>query len=393
MPSSSLAELRRSQREARDPRRALELAEAVKCHELELALRAAGAANASALAREVRLPPLAEDEALLSFYRDGATLRRYLARGGTVRALGPLAAGRSEALAARLRDELELGDDLQGRELFPLLALARRELLAGAEPELARARRLLVLPDGLLRAIPFAALGARGEARGAARPRFLVEEVALALAPCLGLVRAGRPPARVELFLPRYGGPSGELPGSETEAAAIAEALPLGRHQGERASAGAFAGALAAAAPTTALHFAGHGLADLDARGSPASLLLFPEGESLTIAAATRRPTASPLVVLASCTTAYAARFRDGARRLASPNLAEALLAAGARRVVAASFAVKDRQSALQLRSFYRELAWRGPAEALARAQRRAIATIRPPHPRVWAFYSVLGGF
>lgn len=365
----------------------------MKCRELARALRAAGAASVSALAQEVRLPQLAEDEALLSFYRDGATLRRYLARGSVVHALAPLAAERSEALAAKLRDELELGDDLQGRELLPLLTLARRELLAGAEPELSRARRLIVLPDGLLRAIPFAALGARGDAGGAARPRFLVEEVALAFAPCLGLVRAARPPAQVELFLPRYGGPSGELAGPAAEAAAIAEALPLVRHLGARASAGALAAALAAASPTTAFHFAGHGLADLDARGAPASLLLFPEGESLTIAAATRRSTASPLVVLASCTTAYAARFRDGARRLASPNLAEALLAAGARRVVAASFAVKDRQSALQLRTFYRALAWRGPAEALALAQRQAIAAIRPPHPRVWAFYSVLGGF
>jgi hypothetical protein len=64
-----------------------------------------------------------------------------------------------------------------------------------------------------------------------------------------------------------------------------------------------------------------------------------------------------------------------------------------AARVVAASWSVKDRQSALQMQIFYRELGRVGPAAALARAQRRARAGIEPPHPRFWAFYAVYGGW
>jgi CHAT domain-containing protein len=370
----------------------------VKCRELASRLGAVGAAPGALLETEPRLPALDDNEVLLSFFLDGeGRLQRFLARRGEVRVLAPLASARIEALTARVRDELELGDDLRGRELFPLLARLRRELFAGVE--LARARRLLILPDGLLRALPFAALGGGpGPDAGSPRPeagapRFLVTELAIAVAPCLALYRPSRSPARVEIFLPSYGGPSGELRGPPVEAGAIARAFPVRRHEGVRATALALAGELARATPTTAIHFAGHGLTDLDATRAPASLLLFPDGANLTAADATRRPTVAPLVVLASCTTGYAARFRDGERRLASPNLAEALLAAGARRVVAASFAVKDHQSAEQLRSFYRELARRGAAEALAYAQREAIGWIRPPHPRFWAFYAVYGGF
>lgn len=367
-----------------DPRAALALIETIKCRRLRGRLLRAGVTPHALPELEVRLPRLAPDEAILSFFVEKRRLRRLWARGSVVSELPALDLDPLEALVARCRDQLELGEDLRGGELAELLRAAGRALLDGAERS--SVRRLLVLPDGLTRAMPFQALIRDGAP--------LVTHLELAYAPCLGLFRPPAPlPGPAHVLVPAYGREPRPLAGAAAEAATI-KALLGDRaiaHQGQAATPGRLREALATAGAL--VHFGGHGLADLRPGGG-APQLIFPDGQAAVSAGAlTRDPVRASLVVLASCATAEVALFRDGRRLLPAVTLPDALLAAGAARVVAASWTVKDQRSALQMEVFYRELGAAGPAAALARAQRRARAGLDPPHPRFWAFYAVYGGW
>jgi CHAT domain-containing protein len=383
------ADLRQAQRlaDARgDTRTALEIGEAIKCRALRERLRRAGAQpHALPEVSRVALPRMMDEEALLSFYEDDGSMHRYLARGGRVLALPPRPTDQLDPLLARTREELEHGD-LRGAALLELLRQVQELILADLAGPLRGTKRLLLLPDGLLRYVPLhAVLRSRGQP-----DRFLVETLDVAYAPCLALFRrAGKPRGPAEIFAPRYGERDPGLEGARAETANILRTLGGSVRAGRAASPSAFEDALRHTG--TVVHFAGHGLTPL-APGAP--VLLFAEDEApLGIANATRGVVRASLVTLGSCATAYGARLQRGERPLADPNLVEALLAAGAERVVAASWAVKDQQSAQQMDTFYADLRSQGPAAALAHAQRRAISRIRPPNPRFWAFYAVYGGW
>jgi CHAT domain-containing protein len=370
-----------------DHRAALEVAEAIKCRRVQSLLAGAGVASHLATLDRARLPPLAEHEAVFSLYAVDGKLQRTIVRGASqVRALPPVDLARLEPLLIKARDELEHGP-LDGERLFGLLARLHSLLLGEATDVLRDTRRLLVLPDGLTLFLPIHALVTALSDRGG--PRFLIEDVSVAYAPCLGLVREATRAARAEIFAPSYRG-APDLLGAQAESRRIAHHLPSTLRVGGEATPRRLEDALRA--PHSVVHFAGHGLADLTP-GSPPQLL-FPDNQrSVTLRSAAARPASAALVVLASCTAAYAARFRDDQRLLALPSLVEALLDAGVRRVVAASWAVKDQQSAEQMAIFYARLRSDAVVDAIAAAQRRAITRIRPPHPRFWAFYAVYGGF
>jgi hypothetical protein len=388
-------------------RAAREVAEAIKCRRVQALLAGAGVAPRSAQLDRVALPRLEEQEALLALYAASGKLQRTLVRGAPsgasqVRPLPPVDLATLEPLLIKARDELEHGElsaavaasrgaasppPRRDVKLFELLARLHALLLGDAGDALRGARRLLVLPDGLTLFVPFHALVT---SRPPSSPRFLIQDLAVAYAPCLGLVRESTRPSRAEIVVPTYRRDAPDLLGPQAEARLVARHLPSSLSAGAEATPQRLEDALAS--PHSAVHFAGHGLADLTP-GSPPQLLFPASQRSVTLHSATVRPARASLVVLASCTAAYAARFRDGQRRLALPSLVEALLDAGARRVVAASWAVKDRQSAEQMAVFYARLRGEPVADALAAAQRQAIDRIRPPHPRFWAFYAVYGGF
>jgi len=113
----------------------------------------------------------------------------------------------------------------------------------------------------------------------------------------------------------------------------------------------------------------------------------------VTVESATRAPARAEVVVLASCTTAHAARFRGERPGETAVSLAEALLAAGVKSVVAASWIVKDQQSARMMTTFYQHPRRLEVARDLGRAYRAAIRGLAPPHPRFWAFYAAYGGW
>jgi CHAT domain-containing protein len=372
------SELRSRLARASDPASALQLAETVKCRTLRARLLAAGITpHALPLLDRVSLPLLADDEAILSLYQDGARVRRLWARGSSTRELAARDTRRLEALIARARDELELGA-LRGGALAPLLASLEAELLEGADRT--GLRRLLVSPDGLTRAVPVHAL--------------LAATVDVAYVPCLGLLRprTARRPERARVLVPAYGREARPLAGAAEEADLVRAALGPATSVALGAEATPARLEEALGAPGALVHFGGHGLSDLQPGRGPE--LVFPDGTPAVDAVRlTRQPVRASLVVLASCATADVARFRDGQRKLAAVTMPDALLAAGAEHVVAASWAVKDRQSALQMATFYRSLRQLGPAGALALAQRRARDGFEPPHPRFWAFYAVYGGW
>jgi CHAT domain-containing protein len=147
----------------------------------------------------------------------------------------------------------------------------------------------------------------------------------------------------------------------------------------------------ALAGKNTLVHFTGHGLAQLNPPGGT-ELFMGYGLPSVDIAALTRDPVHASLVVLASCQGAYAARFRQRKKLWNRSNMAEALLFAGAKAVVAASWAVKNVSSAKQMMDFYGVLKTKGPVSALTHAYRRQIQRLNIPHPRFWAAYAVYGG-
>ncbi len=372
----------------------LELGERYKCARLRRRLRR--------LHAQVRfptshvLPPLGGSTALLSFVATGDSLYRYVRFRGRTRRLAPLSRPRVDKLLITLRDELEFGS-LDMKALVPLLRRAYSLFVAEALPP--KAKHVLIASDGLLRFVPIHAFLAPTLS---GKLQFLISRVDVAYVPCAAFGRRSLVPRHLTLVVPSYGSRGHRHPvqGAATEARAVA-ALARGHGDPEAAFGGAvnlFQGAAATPAslfaalarPRGVVHFAGHGLADLRPGTSPE--LIFPDLDSgLSVRRLTQGPVRASLVVLASCTTAYVARFRGNPRGVVKSNLAEALLAGGAGAVVAASWGVKDRQSAAQMRVFYRHLHTLGPAGALALAQRDRIARLRPPHPRYWAFYAVYG--
>jgi hypothetical protein len=371
-------------------RPSLLLGERLKCARMRERLVVAGAQVR--LPTSIALPALSKQAALISFVQHRRKLYRFVRWRGRTRPLAALPLERVDPLLVGLRDELEFGK-LGMRKLTTYLRRAYDRLLADALP--AGAKKLLFAPDGLARFIPLHALLApvRG---GGGKLEFVVSRAAVAYLPCAGLARRYSGKAGgLTLVAPSYGPASARRPlaGARQELEAITalarrDKRALTSLTGAKATPEALIAALAR--PGEQVHFAGHGLADLRP-GSPPELI-FPGRETgLSVRRLTRGRLGASLVLLASCTGAYVARFRDGRRLLAEVNLAEALLAGGVSTVVASSWSVKDKQSAAQMRLFHQRLPRLGAARALAAAQRERIARLRPPHPRFWAFYAVYG--
>ncbi|PID38883.1 MAG: hypothetical protein CSB49_03240 [Proteobacteria bacterium] len=366
--------------------------ERLKCARMRERLVAAGAQVR--LPTTFRLPALKSDTALISFVQHRRKLYRFVRWRGRTRRLRALPLANVDPLLIGLRDELEFGK-LDMRTLQVYLGRAYDRLLADAVPP--KAKRLLFAPDGLARFVPLHALLARASgSRGATARQFVVSRAAIAYLPCAALaVGSSRPLSTLTLIAPSYGRGRARKPlaGAHEELKAIMKqarrlGLPAARYVGTEATPKRLLAALEARGRL--VHFAGHGLADLRP-GSPPELIFPGRDEGLSVQLLTRSPARASMAVLASCAGAYVARFRDDQRLLAKVNLAEALLGAGTGTVIAASWSVKDRQSAAQMRLFYRDLQRLGAARALAAAQRERIARLRPPHPRFWAFYAVYG--
>lgn len=284
----------------------------------------------------------------------------------------------------------------RGGELYDLL-------LSPASSFLGPAKRLVIVPDGPLNALPFGALCLKGEAGRT----FLSAWKAYSVVPSATVYaemkrvspRKERSGEAAAFAWTRPGGPAdapGSLAASLEEAEALRTLVKEARiYQGDEATE---ANARLAARSARVLHFACH--ATLDGRIPLNSCLLLrgkkdgrpaEDGElrAWEVLEEVRSP--ASLVVLSACETGLG-------REVAGEGLVglvRAFHVSGAPSVVASLWRVEDSATAALMKAFYGALAeGRPPVEALREAQadlRRGSATGRPLPPYYWAAFQVYG--
>lgn len=278
-------------------------------------------------------------------------------------AVRPLAASPDETAAMVSRYLARPDDDRAAA------ALGRLLLPADAFPEEGPPEpgaRLFVVTDGLLGALPFAALRRSG--------RYLVEDFALTYVPSLGALAAlgeAHPAAGSAPVV--LGDPRGDLPAAGDEARQVAARLGVEAHTGAAAT----SARLAQAPRARVLHLATH------AGVRPGGPWLALAGGDVGGATLLARRLAPRLVVLATC--AGAARRGQGMWG----SLGATFLAAGSRAVLASLWSLEDEAARRFILRFYAHGGAGDPAQALARTQRSFIAGGEPPS--VWAPFVLLG--
>lgn len=299
----------------------------------------------------------------------------------------PVSARELEVDTRRFRRLLETRT---GRGYQPLAESLYTKLIQPLEPRLERAGidTLVVIPDGVLRTIPFAALH-DGE-------RFLVERYAIATAPGLHLLDP-RPVAETD-FRPLVNGLAigvqgfPPLPYVEEEIRLVQQALGSSTVLTDQEFIIPQLKRTLENAPYSIIHIASHG----EFAGDPDdSFILTYDGrldmdELERIVKLSRfREEPIELLTLSACRTAA------GDER-AALGLAGIAVKAGARSVLASLWFVGDRASSLLAASFYENLAERPvptKAEALQRAQLELIRDFRYRHPAYWAPFIMIGNW
>jgi CHAT domain-containing protein len=293
----------------------------------------------------------------------------------------------------RLEAKLEAGAG--EAEVKPALSQLYEWLIRPLEAGLGGAQTPLVLvADGVLAAVPFAAL------HDARRGRYLMQDHPLRWA--VSLSEAARPPAAatagVALFVadpafdPREHPLLDRLSEARTEVSAAAAEYPaatllVGR-QASRA-------ALAEALPRARIaHFAGHAVFD-DARPERSYLVLAPSpgdrSGRLTAAELARMDLRGVrLVVLSACRT-----MRTGPSRAAGySGLSGALLAAGAAGTIGATWNVNDRATGALVAAFHRAYGRVPNGPGALREAQATLAASRDPAlrtPAAWAGFRYAG--
>ncbi|MEO1082633.1 MAG: CHAT domain-containing tetratricopeptide repeat protein, partial [Acidobacteriota bacterium] len=342
------------------------------------------------------LPPASEIAQLAESFRKHLTARDDPRSGESPR-----------ARAGRIR-EADQSAAQAARELSTMLRLP--EAVSGQDVE-----RWVIIPDGALHGVPFAALGRRrGTADGEWRP--LLEDFEVVYAPSassLGALRklAQRTVSRDFLAVadpvfdaadPRNGGKA--KPGPTAQSLAR---LPLTRDEAQGIASMAPAGAVVlmdhsankerlfeeSLKDVGFLHFATHGLIDPEHPGQSALVLSHfdrdgrPLEAFLSVSELQRLRLDAQLVVLSACHSAAGEEVR-GEGLL---GLARGFMNAGVPRVVASQWAIQDGVAQELMKSFYRKIWVEGqrPAAALREAQleqrRRGLG------PYHWAAFSFQG--
>lgn len=340
---------------------------------------------------------IADDEAVLHYTltRDGLIV--FVARTDRIQSLEVRAP--PEDLASRIRLLRELWGTrdaaserglpaAQGLHDLLIAPVIRAGLLNGA-------KRLIIVPHGVLEQLPFAALHDRSTGR------FLVEDHVIAYAPSAGSIPALREVrdggaldlAAVQSFAPF---PT-QLPGTRAEAMVARDTGRSGDlHLGTYATEAQLRRALAGGA---VVHVASHGT--LNARNPMFSRIELARGTGtsaddgrLEVHELLELPVSSPLVVLSGCETALADEWSGDALRPGGiATLAQAFLQAGAGTVIATLWRIDDLGSAELVSRFYRLARSGDVGDALARAQREMIQQqdVKYASPYYWAGFVLSG--
>jgi len=291
------------------------------------------------------------------------------------------------ALRAEVQRFREL---LEKRTTNEYLVPARRlydQIIRPIEPLLAANRidTIVVVPDPVLRVIPFAALH---DGRN-----FLIERYATAVAPSLQLIDP-KPLAaggRTALILGVAQGVQGfvDLPNVPREVAAVQQ-IEGGKVLVDAGFNTAQFAAELKQVPYSVVHIASHGQFNTD----PKQTFVLAYDRQLTmddleadIKYGERRTNALELLVLSACETA------SGDDR-AALGLAGVALKAGARSAVASLWYISDQASGDLVTDFHRNLkSGMSKAQALRGAQRHLAASQRYAHPAYWAPFLLIGNW
>jgi CHAT domain-containing protein len=258
---------------------------------------------------------------------------------------------------------------------------------------------LVVIPDGPLHLVPFAAL------RDGSRARYLVEDHSIVVSPSLRVgqrahrLRAALAPARHPAALvvgapavsAERGTPLPILRAAAQEIAELVRLYPRARRlEGREATRERF---LAELAKADVVHFAGHALANPE-YPLLSRLLLAPDAKSRATGAVLAREINSlhlprtRLVVLAACSTAAGQTRRgEGALSLARP-----FLVAGVPSVVGTLWDIDDEVAGEIFVEFHRGVRESGDvAKALQAAQVMALRGVHGAHSLQWSGVVVFG--
>ena len=294
--------------------------------------------------------------------------------------------------ATVLKDEVnEFRFELETRETMTFLPYAQRLyrwLIAPLETPLTTQQitTLIIVPDGVLRTIPFAALHDGKQ--------FLIAQYAIATLPSLTLAApATNPQAKVKILI---SGLSQPVQGYPQLANVVEETHDIQDLYQENASllldqeftVDHLAQALRNT-PYSILHIASHGQFDSD----PQKTFLLTYDSKLTvnqlerfIQLNERRQQPVELLTLSACQTAVG-------DEQAALGLAGIALKAGARSALATLWLIDDKATALLIGEFYRQLHQhqQSKAQALQQAQQLLLQDSRYQHPALWAPFLLIG--
>jgi CHAT domain-containing protein/tetratricopeptide (TPR) repeat protein len=342
------------------------------------------------------LARLQPDEAVVEYEVAQDSLLIFVAR----------ATGLSEAVVAlppgglqgrvRLARELVARREADPSRVVPVLGALGQILIAPARRTgvLEGVRQLIIVPQGVLTYLPFAAVV------DSATGRYLVQDFTLLTLPSAASLVALRGATAHDGLESRSSvlAPMPDLlPGTALEARAVAHTLSdAWIVVGARATEAAVRAALHGGG---IVHLATHG--ELNSRNPMFSRLEMAnargEGPTndgrLELHEILGLRVHSPLVFLSGCETGVGGAWSSGfAAGEDFATLASAFLYAGARSVVATLWRVDDRGAAELAERFYRQFPGASAAEALAMAQRELLADPRWRAPYYWAGYVVSGG-
>jgi CHAT domain-containing protein len=335
--------------------------------------------------------------------------------------IGDLALREQVSALARLIERQ--GNDPRAADSGPYLAIARRLydlLMAPAERSIEAADRVLVVADGALHSLPFAALVKNRPAADGRSWQYVVEWKPLHTV-LSATVYAELKKARstvvdegsiVAFGDPRYDGigdrdPASDVPEMLRRGATLTplpatrvEVEAVARIFGERATTYLGADATEERAKSTrqarVLHFATHGLLDPRTPLDSALVLSLPtkrrEGEDNGLLQAweifEQVRLDADLVTLSACRTALGTELAGEGLI----GLTRAFHYAGARSVLSSLWRVDDQSTSSLMVSFYRHLKTGVPKdEALRRAQREAVGRADTAAPFHWAAFTLSG--
>ncbi|MEK6374845.1 MAG: CHAT domain-containing protein [Acidobacteriota bacterium] len=367
-----------------DIERAFTLSDAARSETLHEQLGLVSRKDAGSLAGAATLPPdaaiveyalLADDIAIFTITSRGTTVDRAPVNRAQLRA-------RIETFIDAIQRRADIGIvEREAAALFDMLIRPIGGRITGV-------RRLTIVPDRQLHAVPFAAL------LDAPRHRYLVDDYVVAVAPSVSyaLRKPVGGPATLALVVGDPTIASGPvLPGATREAEIIASMYDAATLLiGSRATRARF---IESAERSGIIHYAGH--ADSDAANTFGTLRLAQDvtsasGDLDAADIARLHLRQAPLVVLAACGT-----IRGDADHVEGmPSVARAFLAAGARGVVGTLWEIDDEIASPLFRNVHQQLkAGRSPAAALREAQ-LALAHGADPrlrHPSTWSPVEILG--